>query len=104
MFAGLLDAKEFAEKLPRRLNQLVDAISENRVRDQVDAIDEVLLMSVETSFRILVYPGLAIVFFLVAAISGLVLVFNIVLHDMRAGKKRVRAQQKRKRGPVEGAN
>jgi ubiquinone biosynthesis protein len=127
MFAGLLEAKEFAEKLPRRLNELVDAISENRVRVQVDAIDEVLLMEglqkianritmgliiaamivgaallmpVETSFRIMGYPGLAILFFLAAAITGLFLVANILLHDLRAEKERVRAQAKRK--PVGG--
>jgi ubiquinone biosynthesis protein len=123
LFAGLLEAKGFAENLPRRLNQLVDAIAENRVRVQVDAIDEVLLMEglqkianritmgliiaamiigaallmrVETSFRIFGYPGLAIVFFLAAAVTGLGLVFNIVLHDLRAEKERVRAEQKRK--------
>jgi predicted unusual protein kinase regulating ubiquinone biosynthesis (AarF/ABC1/UbiB family) len=123
LFAGLLEAKGFAENLPRRLNELVDAIAENRVRFQVDALDEVLLMEglqkianritmgliiaamivgaallmrVETSFRILGYPGLAIVFFLAAAVTGLALVFNIVLHDLKAEKERVRAQQKKK--------
>ncbi|MEO6461562.1 MAG: AarF/UbiB family protein [Candidatus Eisenbacteria bacterium] len=131
MFAGLLEAKEFAEKLPRRLNQLVDAITENRVRVQVDAIDEVLLMEglqkianritmgliiaamiigaallmqVETSFRILGYPALAIVFFLAAAITGLLLVANILLHDLKAEKARVRAQAKKKRGPVDNVD
>src|SRR5688572_26538128 len=130
LFAGLLEAKGFAENLPRRLNELVDAIAENRVRVRVDAIDEVLLMEglqkianritmgliiaamivgaallmrVETSFRILGYPGLAIVFFLAAAVTGLALVFNIVLHDLRAEKERVRAQQK-KRGRGEAAD
>ena len=125
MFAGLLEAKEFTEKLPRRLNQLVDAISENRVRVRVDAIDEVLLMEglqkianritmglviaamivgaallmrVETSFRLLGYPGLAIVFFLAAAIIGLLLVANIFMHDLRAEKERVRIQAKKKHG------
>jgi predicted unusual protein kinase regulating ubiquinone biosynthesis (AarF/ABC1/UbiB family) len=119
MFAGLLDAKEFAEKLPRRLNELVDAVSENRVRIKVDAIDEVLLMEglqkvanritiglvvaamivgaallmrVETTFRIFGYPGLAILFFLAAAITGLGLVWNIALHDLKAEKDRVRLQ------------
>ena len=124
MFAGLLEAKGFAENLPRRLNQVIEAIAENRVRIQVDAIDEVLLMEglqkianritmglvlaamivasallmrVETSFRILGYPGLAIVFFLAAALTGLWLVFNIVVHDLRAQKEAVRARQKKKR-------
>jgi len=60
-----------------------------------------LLMRVETSFRILGYPGLAIVFFLAAALTGLWLVFNIVLHDLRAQKDAVRARQKKK-GVAEG--
>jgi predicted unusual protein kinase regulating ubiquinone biosynthesis (AarF/ABC1/UbiB family) len=125
IFAGMLDAKEFAEKLPRRLNQLVDAVAENRLRVQVDAIDEVLLMEglqkvanritiglviaalivgaallmrVETSFRILGYPGIAIVCFLVAAITGIGLVINIVFHDLKAEKTRVRTEANRKSG------
>jgi predicted unusual protein kinase regulating ubiquinone biosynthesis (AarF/ABC1/UbiB family) len=118
MFAGLLEAKEFAEKLPRRLNQAIDAISENRVRLRVDAIDEVLLMEglqkianritlglilaalivgaamlmrIETRFRIFGYPGLAMLFFLAAAVTGVVLAGNILLNDLRAGKNRVAA-------------
>ena len=118
MFAGLLEAKEFAEKLPRRLNQAIDAITENRVRVRVDAIDEVLLMEglqkianritlglivaalivgaallmrVETSFRLFGYPGLAILFFLAAAITGVLLAGNILLNDLRTRKDRVRA-------------
>ena len=49
-----------------------------------------LLMRVETSFRILGYPGLAIVFFLVAAGGGVALVLNILWadhkHRQRAGR------------------
>jgi predicted unusual protein kinase regulating ubiquinone biosynthesis (AarF/ABC1/UbiB family) len=124
MFAGLLEAKEFAEKLPRRLNQLIDSVSENRVRIKVDAINEVLLMEglqkianritlglviasmivgaallmrVETSFRILGYPGLAMLLFLGAAVGGGTLVFNIVFHDLQAEKERVRAREKHRR-------
>jgi predicted unusual protein kinase regulating ubiquinone biosynthesis (AarF/ABC1/UbiB family) len=123
MFAGLLDAKEFAEKLPRRVNDLVEAIAENRVRIHVDAFDEVLLMEglqkianritigviiaamivgaallmrIDTSFRILGYPAVATVLFLVAAIAGLGLVFNILLHDLQAAKEQVQARAKRK--------
>jgi len=121
LFAGMLELNEFAEKLPRRLNQLIDAIAENRVRINVDALDEVLLMEglqkianritlglvisgmivgaamlmrIDTSFRILGYPGLAILFFLAAAIGGLVLMANIFLHDLRAAKDKVRGLRK----------
>jgi hypothetical protein len=45
-----------------------------------------LLMKVETSFRILGYPGLAMLCFVVAAGMGFTLVVNIVLNDRRSRK------------------
>jgi ubiquinone biosynthesis protein len=83
----------------------------NNLRIKVDAIDEKLLveglqkvanritlglvvaslivgaamlMRVETSWRILGYPGLAMIFFLLAAAAGLVLAFNILFYDKKA--------------------
>ena len=121
LFAGVLEAKQFAEKLPRRLNQLIDAVTENRVRVKVDAINEVLLMEglqkianritmglvisamivgaallmrVETTFRIFGYPGLAILLFLAAAVSAFLLVMNILAHDMRAAKSKLRSSER----------
>jgi hypothetical protein len=46
-----------------------------------------MLMQVETDFRILGYPGLAMLCFLAAAGGGFVLVFNILSHDYRPKKK-----------------
>jgi uncharacterized membrane protein len=43
-----------------------------------------MLMRVDTPFRILGYPGLAMIFFLLAAAAGLVLAFNILAHDKKA--------------------
>jgi ubiquinone biosynthesis protein len=40
---------------------------------------------VETNFRILGYPGLAILCFLAAAAGGLALVVSIVRSDLKAG-------------------
>ena len=40
-----------------------------------------LLMRVETAFRILGYPGLAIIFFLLAAGGGIALMVSILLKD-----------------------
>ena len=40
-----------------------------------------MLMQVETSFRILGYPGLAIIFFLLAAGGGIALMLSILLKD-----------------------
>jgi len=120
IFAGMLEVQEFVEKLPRRLNRLIDNVTHNRVRVKVDAIDEVLLMEglqkianritfglvisalivgaallmrVETRFRLFGYPGLAILLFLGAAITGFMLVANIVLTDLKSRRERVERLQ-----------
>ena len=46
-----------------------------------------MLMRVETSFRILGYPGFAMIFFLLAAIAGIGLVISIIMTDVKARKK-----------------
>ena len=46
-------------------------------------IGAALLMRVETSFRLLGYPGLAILFFLLAAGGAVALILDIVIHDER---------------------
>jgi ubiquinone biosynthesis protein len=46
-----------------------------------------MLMRVETSFRIFGYPGLAMIFFLLAAIAGIGLVITIIMTDVKARKK-----------------
>ncbi len=46
-----------------------------------------LLMRVETSFRILGYPGFAILFFVLAAGGGIALVLSILLSDEKPAKK-----------------
>jgi hypothetical protein len=38
-------------------------------------------MRVDTSWRILGYPALAMLFFLAAAAGGMVLAYNILFHD-----------------------
>ena len=108
MTAGLLDVQKFAERLPQRLNKVLDALGGNEFRLKVDAVDEqlllhgmqkianrialglvlaslivgaALLMKVETKFRILEYPGLAIILFLGAAAASIVLVLDILYYD-----------------------
>ena len=49
-----------------------------------------LLMQVPTTFRILGYPGLAILFFLAAAFGGLALVVRILVGDRKASARRTR--------------
>ena len=114
LLAGVVDLKEFAEKFPNRVNRILDAVGNNELRFKVDAIDEkvvleglqkvanritlglivaalivgaAMLMRVETSFRIFGYPGLAMIFFLVAAAAGLGLAFTIVFYDEKRRKK-----------------
>ena len=108
MFGGMLELKEFMERLPGRVNKILDTVANNQLEVKVDAIDEVrlmagfqkvanritlglllaaliigaaMLMQVETSFRILGYPGLAIIFFLLAAGGGIALMLSILLKD-----------------------
>ena len=52
------------------------------------------MMRIDTSFRILGYPGLAILFFLGAALGGFVLVIHILINDLQAEKERLRARRK----------
>lgn len=108
LFSGVLELKDLLQRLPARLNKIIDAISNNELKIAVDAIDErtlivgfqkvanritvglilaalivgaAMLMRVETSFRIWGYPGLAIIFFLVAAGGGITLLINILFYD-----------------------
>ena len=114
VFATLIEMKDFVEHLPRRVNRILDNVANNTFEIKVDAIDEktlmegfqkvanritvglilaalivgaALLMRVETTFRILGYPGLAIVCFLAAAGGGAWLVLQIMLADRRSLKE-----------------
>ncbi|MEP6706307.1 MAG: AarF/UbiB family protein [Pyrinomonadaceae bacterium] len=114
LFNAVMETKGFVEKLPARLNKVLDAISTDEIRIKVDAIDETrlmeglqkianritmglvlaalivgaaMLMRVETSFKILGYPGFAIIFFTIAAGGGVLLVGSILYNDEKAKKK-----------------
>jgi predicted unusual protein kinase regulating ubiquinone biosynthesis (AarF/ABC1/UbiB family) len=115
LMGGMVELKEFAEKLPSRINRILDTFGENQLRLKVDAIDEKVVMEgmqkvanritlglvlaalivgaamltrVETSFRILGYPGLPLIFFVLAAVAGIGLGVSIVLNDVKARKER----------------
>jgi ubiquinone biosynthesis protein len=114
LIGGVVELKEFAEKLPGRINKILDTIGNNEFKVDVNAIDEkivleglqkvanrislglilaalivgaAMLMRVETSFKILGYPGFAMIFFLLAAIAGIGLVITIIMTDVKARKK-----------------
>jgi len=108
LFSGVLELKDLVQRLPSRLNKILDAIANNELKVSVDAIDEktlvvgfqkvanritvgliiaalivgaAMLMKVETSFRLWGYPGLAILLFLAAAAGGVTLLINILFYD-----------------------
>lgn len=108
LLTTLLEAKELVEKLPSRLNQFFELLAANKLKVQVDAIDEEylmtglqkvanritlglilgslilgasLLMRVETTFRIFGYPGLAMLLFLLATLGGIALAIQILRSD-----------------------
>ena len=110
LIQNLFEMKEFAERMPGRLNKILDALANNELELKVRTIDEnkllsgfqkianritlgllmaaliigaAMLMQVPTSFRLLGYPGLAIIFFLIAALGGVMLMFQILRDDRR---------------------
>ena len=114
LIGGVVEIKEFVEKLPGRVNKILDTIGNNEFKVDVNAIDEkivleglqkvanrislglilaalivgaAMLMRVETPFKIFGYPGFAMIFFLIAAIAGVALVVTIVMTDVKARKK-----------------
>ncbi len=111
LFSAAVEAKNFVQYLPGRVNRILDRLADNQFELKVDAIDEArlmeglqkvanritlglvlaalivgaaLLMGVETSFRLFGYPGLAILLFLGAAAGGVILVFTILAYDIKA--------------------
>ncbi len=112
VLSSLIETAEFAERLPRRVNRILDQMASNELRFRVDAIDErtliegfqkvanriamglvlgalivgaAMLMRVPTKFEILGYPGLAILCFAGAAAGGVWLLVTILLQDRRGG-------------------
>jgi predicted unusual protein kinase regulating ubiquinone biosynthesis (AarF/ABC1/UbiB family) len=113
LFMSAIEVKDFVEKLPGRVNKLLDAVANNEVEIKVDAIDEVklmeglqkvanritvglvlaalivgaaLMMRVETAWTILGYPAIAIIFFVIAAGAALFLAFTILFTDEKRKK------------------
>ncbi len=108
MISAVLEAKDFAERLPGRVNRVLDALASSELKLKVEMIDEgavidglqkvanritlglilaalivgaAMIMQIETSFRILGYPGLAMILFLMAGTGAAWLAFQIVMHD-----------------------
>jgi predicted unusual protein kinase regulating ubiquinone biosynthesis (AarF/ABC1/UbiB family) len=110
MLTAAMEAKEFAQEMPGRVNRILDSLARNELSFRVQAFEEktliagfqkianrittglvlaaliigaALLMRVETSFTLFGYPGLAILCFLGAAIGAGWLLLEIAVHDRK---------------------
>jgi predicted unusual protein kinase regulating ubiquinone biosynthesis (AarF/ABC1/UbiB family) len=109
-FSTALEIRDFAERLPSRLNRILDALSGNDLRLKIEVIDHgsiidglqkvanrialglvlaalivgaAMLMQVETRFTILGYPGFAMLLFLAAAAGGFWMAWTILAGDVK---------------------
>jgi ubiquinone biosynthesis protein len=116
VFTTVLEAKEFAEQLPRRINRVLESLASSQLKLKVEVIDEgavidglqkvanritmglvvaalivsaAMMMRIESRFTLLGYPGFPAVLMLVASSLAGWLVFNIVAHD-RAPRSKTR--------------
>jgi hypothetical protein len=115
VYAGLLEMKDLVTRLPSRVNKILDATASNKFGFKIDTgidaagfmmglqtvanritfglvlaaliVGAAMLMRIPTSFTILGYPGLAMLFFLAAVGGGLLLLLNIALTDRRKQKQ-----------------
>jgi len=115
MFSSALEVREFAERLPARVNRILDALAGNDLRLKMEVIDHgsiidglqkvanrialglvlaaliigaAMLMRVQTSFTILGYPGFAMLLFLAAAGGGFWMAWTILAGDVRRTRSR----------------
>ena len=116
VFSTALEVRDFAERLPSRMNRILDALAANDLRLKIEVIDHgsiidgfqkvanriavglvlaalivgaAMLMRVQTPFTILGYPGLAMLLFLAAAGGGFWMAWTILAGDVRS-KTRIR--------------
>jgi ubiquinone biosynthesis protein len=114
VMSAVLEAKEFAEKLPGRVNRVLDALAASELKLKVEVIDDgaiidglqkvanrithglilaalivsaAMVMRIETSFRILGYPGFAMILFALAGIGTTYLALQILRHDRTARRR-----------------
>jgi ubiquinone biosynthesis protein len=122
IMAAAIDAKDFAANFPGRANRIMDNLADGRFSVRVDAVDEArllhvmqrlanrltmgivlaalvvgaaLMMQVPTETRILGYPAIAMVFFLLAALGGAVLVVSIIRKDQSTARSAERDRDAR---------
>jgi ubiquinone biosynthesis protein len=114
VFSTALEVRDFAERLPGRMNRILDALAANDLRLKIEVIDHgsiidgfqkvanrialglvlaalivgaAMLMQVQTQFTILGYPGLAMLLFLAAAGGGFWMAWTILAGDVKTRTK-----------------
>jgi len=117
LLASAMDAKEFVERLPSRVNKVMDALAEGELTLNIQGIDEkelmrgiqklanrvttglviaaliigaAMLMRIDTESKLFGYPSVAIVCFFLAALAGVWLILSSVLHDLPQRRRRRR--------------
>jgi ubiquinone biosynthesis protein len=110
VFSTAMEVRDFAERLPGRMNRILEALSANDLRLKIEVIDHgsiidgfqkvanrialglvlaalivgaAMLMRVQTPFTILGYPGLAMLLFLAAAGGGFWMAWTILVSDVK---------------------
>lgn len=110
VYHSFLETQRLLSHLPQNINRILERVANNEFRVHVDAIDEsslikglqkianritsglvissliigaALLMQVETSFKLFGYPGLAIIFFIIASALGIQLVISSLYSDQK---------------------
>jgi predicted unusual protein kinase regulating ubiquinone biosynthesis (AarF/ABC1/UbiB family) len=114
LLSAAMETKDFAARLPGRINTVLDALAQGSFAIKVDALDEVqflhvlqrlatrltmgiviaalvlgaaLMMQIPTHSRILGYPSVAIVVFGLAALAAAALLGSILLSDRRIARR-----------------
>ena len=114
VIASVLEAKEFATKLPGRVNRVLDALAASELKMKVQVIDDgafidglqkvanritlglilaamivsaAMVMRIETTFRIMGSPGFAMILFMLAFAGAAYLALQIVRHDRSASHR-----------------
>jgi predicted unusual protein kinase regulating ubiquinone biosynthesis (AarF/ABC1/UbiB family) len=120
LVAAALDAKEFTSQLPRRANQIMEALADGQLHLRVDALDEerlhvvlqrvanrltlglviaatiigaAMLMQVQTDRRIGGYPAIAMVFFVLAVLGAVALAVWILVTDRKVARTELRSRK-----------
>ncbi|MHB2017462.1 MAG: ABC1 kinase family protein [Candidatus Xenobia bacterium] len=105
---AFLELKEFGQQLPRRLNTILDTVARDQLTVRIQPGDELrvmeglqkvanriamglvlaalivggaLMMQIDTEWRILGYPALAMLCFLASAFGGVLLIITIIRND-----------------------